>query len=89
MPISTFLDAVPAVVWSGLGAAVITATITFTGLFITNKQSARNIDKQLKNSSDEKEKDRKAELRREIYLSAAEESVAASHHLALLPTLDL
>lgn len=85
MAISAFITSIPDVIWSG----VIASVLTLSGVLISNWSNSNRHKAQLKHDSDEKAKERKANLRREVYLLAAEELVKANNHLGKLPQLDI
>lgn len=85
MTICAFVTSIPDVIWSG----VIASVLTLSGVFLSNWSNTNRLKAQLKHDSDEKAKERKANLRREVYLLAAEELVKANNHLAKLPQLDI
>ena len=83
--LAALLQAIPAVVWSGLLASL----FTLSGVFISNFGNNNRLKIQLKHDADENAKERTATLRREVYLRTAEELVRANAHLAGLPHLDI
>lgn len=80
-----FLRSIPDVIWSGLIASV----LTLSGVMISNRSNTHRLRIQLQHDSAEKTKERTAILRREVYLSAAEELTKANSHLASLAQSDL
>ena len=85
MTISSLISAVPDVIWS----AVVASVLTLSGVLIANRSTTARFRLQLKYDAEEKARERKAILRREVYLQAAEESVKASNRLGSLPQADL
>lgn len=85
MAICAFITSIPDVIWSG----VIASVLTLSGVLISNWSNTNRLKAQLEHDSDEKAKERKANLRREVYLLAAEELVKANNHLAKLPQMDI
>lgn len=85
MTFHAFLTSVPDVIWSG----VIASLLTLGGVLLANRSSTKRLKIQLEHESKEKAKQRRAELRKEVYLVAAEESVKANAYLASLPNADL
>jgi hypothetical protein len=75
---------IPAVVW----AAVLASALTLGGVTASNWSNTKRLRMQLQHDAEEKAKQRKAELRRDVYLSAAEELVKANAHLSRIPHLD-
>jgi hypothetical protein len=71
------IESVPVTLW----AAVLGSLLTTVGVVITNISNNKRHKVQLDHDSLEKEKDRKANLRHEVYLQAAEELVKAAAHL--------
>lgn len=85
MPIHAFLTSIPDVIWSG----VIASLLTLGGVLLANRSSTARLKIQLEHESQEKAKQRRAELRKEVYLVVAEEAVRANAYLASLPDADL
>ncbi|MBK6852952.1 MAG: hypothetical protein IPG93_15310 [Burkholderiales bacterium] len=85
MTIHALLTGVPDVIWSG----VIASVLTLGGVLLANRSSTTRLRIQLDHESQEKAKQRRAELRRDVYLAVAEESVKANACLAALPNADL
>lgn len=83
--ITSLLQSVPDIIWSG----VIASCLTLLGVMLSNLSNTNRLLKQLEHDSVEKSKERTAALRREVYLSVAEELVKVGTHLASLPQLDL
>lgn len=79
------LSLIPDVVWSG----VIASTITLLGVFLVNVSNNRRFRLQLKHESIENERERAADLRRDVFLPAAEELIKAMNFLSGLPKADL
>lgn len=85
MTIYAFISEIPDVVWSGL----IASALTLSGVLLSNWSNTNRLKLQLSHDSEERSKQRKSDLRREVYLKAAEELVKANMHLASIPQLDL
>ena len=85
MSFLAFLKSIPDVVWSG----VIASSLTLGGVLLANRSSTARLRIQLEHESSEKAKQRRAELRKDVYLSAAAASVKANAYLAALPNTDL
>jgi hypothetical protein len=81
----SLLLSIPDVVWSGL----IASALTLSGVLISNRSSTHRLRIQLQHDASEKSKERTANLRREVYLTTAEELTKANAHFASLPQLDL
>lgn len=79
-----FLGKIPPVVWSGLGASA----LTVGGVLLANWDNTRRLRMQHAHDASESAKERLAVLRRDVYLTAAEEMTKATAHLASLPRLD-
>ncbi|MBX9400776.1 hypothetical protein K4L06_05585 [Lysobacter sp. BMK333-48F3] len=75
---------IPNVIWSG----VIASIITLAGVMLSNWSNTNRLAKQLRHDASEKQKDRNATLRREVYLRAVEEFARASHQIGKLPNID-
>jgi hypothetical protein len=84
MGILSLLDQVPAIVWSGLLASL----VTLSGVMLSNRSNTKRLLKQLEHDATQKNKDRLAVLHREVYLKAAEELARASGYLGRLSQLD-
>jgi len=80
-----FLNNIPAVVWSG----VVGSFITIVGVLISNQSNTKRLMLQLKHDASENAIERSSELRRAVYLDAAEELTKASSHLASLAQIDI
>ncbi len=84
----TLFDAfksIPINIWS----VVLGSIIAFGGVLISNKSHAKRLKIQLEHDSKLKAIERKATMRREVYLNAAEELVRANSYLGSLTQLDL
>jgi predicted translin family RNA/ssDNA-binding protein len=81
----SLLLSIPDVVWSGL----IASALTLSGVLISNRSSTHRLRIQLQHDASEKSKERTANLRREVYLTTAEELTKANAHFASLPQSDL
>jgi hypothetical protein len=84
MQLHSFLTSIPDVIWSG----VIASLLTLGGVLLANSSSTKRLRIQLQHESQEKAMQRRAELRKDVYLAAAEESVRANGYLAALPNAD-
>lgn len=78
------LHSVPDVIWSG----VIASVLTLSGVLVSNRSNTTRLRIQLQHDSDQKSRERTANLRREVYLKAVEELTKANSHLAGLPQSD-
>ncbi|MBU1130453.1 hypothetical protein KKE45_04005, partial [Patescibacteria group bacterium] len=76
---------IPDVVW----AAIIASVITLTGVYLTNRGSFNRLIKQLDHESYQKDRDRNMELRRQVYLDAAEAITGNHLVLAKISILDV
>jgi hypothetical protein len=83
--IVAFFKSIPDVVW----AAVIASVLTITGVIITNIWNKRCLMLQLKHISNENDKEREMNLRRDIYLPAVEATTSAISFLARLPDVNI
>lgn len=79
-----WFNAIPNVVWSG----VIGALVALLGVWASNASNTKRLMLQLDHDSREKDRDRKAELRRAVYLDAIEETIKANAYLGSLATVD-
>ena len=80
-----FLQSIPDVIWSGLIASV----LTLSGVLISNWSNTSRLKLQLQHDADQKTTERTATLRRDVYLSAAEELTKANTYLGSLAQIDL
>lgn len=82
-----FLQNVPAPAW-GLAGAMVGVVGTLCAVLLTNRSTNSRFEKQLKHEAEQKSKDRAAELRRTVYLSAVEDLVAINSFLGQLAVVD-
>lgn len=82
------LLSVPTVVWSGVVAAVVSLTGAVAGVVLSNRSSEKRLVDQLRHDAAEKQRDRLAALRREVYLKLFEELSAVGGHLGALAGKD-
>lgn len=78
------LGSIPTVIWS----VMLGSLITFLGVLISNRENRKRLEIQLKHDAEIKIIERKASMRREVYLSAAEELVKANNYLGSLAQID-
>jgi hypothetical protein len=78
-------DGIPEAIWSG----VVGATVALIGVFFVNSSNTKRLRLQLAHDAEQKERDRLAALRRDVYLQAPKEAVRAIKYLASLPRRDL
>jgi hypothetical protein len=86
--INSIFSDIPAVAWGTFGA-IIGASIAFIGVLVSNYGNNNRLNIQLTHDAKEKSKDRINTLRREVYLSAAEEMSRASAYIGSISQLDL
>lgn len=82
-----FLRDIPAPAW-GLGGAIVGVVGTLGASLLSNGASNKRFDRQLRHDAEQKAKDRAAEMRRKVYLDAAEQLVAVNAFLGQLASLD-
>ncbi|RYG93712.1 MAG: hypothetical protein EON58_17785 [Alphaproteobacteria bacterium] len=93
---TNWLNSIPPVVWSGVIGATIAAGISYFGVRASNSSSLARLRKQhehdfkesceqRKHEARQKEEDRKAAIRREVYISAIEEGHAVIAYIGALP----
>jgi hypothetical protein len=80
-----FLEAIP----KEFLFALLGALLPLIGVLISDRSNSKRLKIQLQHDASEKTKERTMELRRDVYLRAAEELVKANQHLGNLPQLDL
>lgn len=78
------ISQIPIAVWASLG----TALVSYVTIKVSNGHSARQLALQLKHNSEEKATERRAALRRDVYLPAAEATVHLNGRMGVLPQLD-
>lgn len=76
---------IPQTVWT----ALMGSGLTLLGVIFANRHSRKQLKTQLAADSDEKAKQRRAELRKAVYLEGAEELVKANTVISALPQTDL
>jgi hypothetical protein len=76
---------IPAVIYS----VTLGSLIAFLGVLISNRENRKRLEIQLKHDESIKIIERKASMRREVYLNAAEELVKTNHYLGSLTQTDL
>lgn len=79
------LNSIPINIWS----VVLGSIIAFGGILISNRSQSKRLAIQLSHDSELKVIERKADMRRDVYLNAAEELVRASSYLGSLAQIDL
>ncbi|MFM0218299.1 hypothetical protein [Paraburkholderia caledonica] len=75
---------VPDVVWSG----VIGSSIAFLGVWLSNKSNTDRLLQQLRHDANEKATQRRAEIRKAVYLELAEQFSAANAHIGAMSGID-
>ena len=78
------LLSLPTIMWSGAVAAM----VSLGGIILANRSSEKRLLTQLRHDAAEKQRDRIAALRKEVYLGLFAEMSAVSHHLGALPGKD-
>jgi hypothetical protein len=78
------LKEIPNVIWSGMIASV----ITLSGVMLSNRSNTKRLLRQLSHDALEKEKERSAGMRRDVYLKATEEMARVGAYFGSLPQLD-
>ena len=79
------LKGIPLTIWS----VALGSLIAFLGVLISNRNNRKKLEIQLKHDAEIKTIERKASMRREVYLNTAEELVKANNYLGSLAQLDL
>ncbi|MEM5341599.1 hypothetical protein [Paraburkholderia azotifigens] len=79
------LFGVPDVVWSG----VIASLITFSGVWLSNRDNTKRQLNQLLHDAEQKAIQRKADMRQDVYLEFAAQQAAAGSYIGGLATLDI
>jgi len=83
MQLLELLKDIPNVIWSG----VIASAITLSGVMLSNRSNTKRLLRQLSHDAREKEKERSAEMRRDVYLKASAEMARIGAYFASLPQL--
>ena len=83
--IINIIKSIPDVVWAAIAASV----LTLGGVFLSNKSSTNRLNLQLLHDAQQKDKDRKYDLRKNVFLKAAEEITNASMHIETMHEQDL
>lgn len=78
------LRSIPAAVWS----VILGSLLTFLGVLLSNRENRKRLEIQLTHDIGLKIIERKASMRREVYLNAAEELVKANNYLGSLAQID-
>lgn len=78
------LKSIPIAIWS----VALGSLITFLGVLISNRENRKRLEIQLAHDLKLKVNERKAAMRREVYLSAAEELVKTKNYLGSLTQID-
>ncbi|PCJ32607.1 MAG: hypothetical protein COA90_02235 [Gammaproteobacteria bacterium] len=79
------LNSIPIAIWS----VALGSLITLLGVLISNINNRKQLEIQLKHDAEIRTIERKAAMRREVYLSAAEELVKANNYIGSLSQIDL
>ena len=79
------IQTIPQTVWT----ALMGSGFTLLGVIFANRHSRRQLKTQLAADAEEKAKQRRAELRKAVYLEGAEELVKANTVIGALPQTDL
>ena len=79
------IRSIPINIWS----VVLGSIIAFGGVLLSNRNQSKRLAIQLKHDSELRAIERKAVMRREVYLNAAEELVRANSYLGSLSQVDL
>lgn len=96
LAVGQWFASIPAVVWSGVIGATIAAGISYVGVRSANKGSLQRLreqhdydraqaNEQRQHDARQKEEDRKAAIRREVYLKTVEEAHAVLAYIGALP----
>lgn len=83
--LNEFLQSIPITIWS----VALGSLITFLGVLISNRNNRVRLEIQLRHDAEIKTIERKASMRREVYLSAAAELVKADSYLGSLAQMDI
>ena len=78
--IVNFIKSIPDVVWAAISASA----LTIVGVLLSNSSSTKRLKLQLWHDAQEKDKDRKNDLRKNVYLKTAEEITYAIQYIVTL-----
>lgn len=80
-----WIDLIPPVIWSGaIGAAV-----ALIGVFFADRSNTKRLKLQLEHDATQRDRDRLAALRKDVYLQAPREAIKALSYLGKMATRDL
>jgi hypothetical protein len=79
------INLVPNVIW----AAIIASVLTLAGVLTTNRNNNSRLTKQLEHEGAQRDKEREIDLRREVYLGAAEAIAEAHGKIVQIPNFEL
>ena len=71
-----------------LGGVIASSAVALVGVIYANRGNSTRLSVQLAHDSKQRSEDRLHALRKDVYLKAAEEVVAATNYLAAIPKLD-
>jgi len=77
----TLLASIPDVIW----AAIIASGLTFLGVTISNRANRKCLLMQLNHASQQKDKERELQIRKDVYMEAAEAIAESIKDIQLLP----
>jgi hypothetical protein len=80
--IINMLKLIPDVIWS----AIIASGITFLGVTLSNRANRKSLLLQLNHAAQEKDKERELQIRKDVYLEAAEVTAEAINDVMLIPS---
>ena len=83
--ILALLDKIPATFWG----VIIGSIISLGGVYLTNRASDKRLTKQFTHEREQKTKDREMELRKEIFLAAADAISVGLNSVARFSNLDI
>jgi len=83
--IFTLVKLVPDVIWAAIAASL----LTLGGVLATNRGSYNRLIKQLTHDANQRDRERRMELRRQVYLEAAEAMTANYLIISMLPNLTI
>lgn len=86
IPITFWIPLIASVI--ALGGVIASSAVALMGVIYANRGNTTRLLAQLSHDAKQKSEDRLHALRKNVYLKAAEEAVAANNYLATIPKLD-
>lgn len=88
-PVNDFLKSIPDVVWAAIIASLIAIVGTLGGVLLTLWDNRKRLTAQLTHDAKQRDREREMEIRREVYLAAAEAVAEAQERLGQVASMDI